>query len=220
MEEISNTTLYLNYNSLNNSYDTGEESISNLTNTNKIIKISTELNGNCKSKSQPKKLNSIKLKRPENTPNSLRNFCKSKTFEPKSSNINLLFHKILTENVPVIAKITHISKNDTLSKILNKIDFNIDNRTFLRVKYNRRKGVLYIKFRNKIYYNYYYFHLNKKHYHKGLPCVNMTKVEDNINIWNIDPISEEKKIFNIIDQEKQNNFFYSIIYEQYKDYNI
>lgn len=217
MEDISyNTTFYSNYNSTNNSADTGEESISSLTNINKIIKINTQLNG--KSKSQPKKTNSIKLNRPENTLNFFSNFWKSKTFEPKSS--NLYYQNILIENVPVTAKVTNIPKNDKLSKILKKINFNIDKQTFLRIKYNRIKGVLYIKFRNIIYYNYYYLNLNKKHYYKGLPCVNITKVKNNINIWDIDPQSEEEKIFKIKCKKKKNNFFYSLIYDEYKDYNL
>ena len=218
MEDISyNTAFYSNYTSLNNSADTGEESISSLTNINKIIKINTQLNG--KSKSQPKKTNSIKVNRPENTLNSFSNFCKSKTFEPKSSNL-YLYQNILIENVPVTAKVTNIPKNDKLSKILKKINFKIDKQTFLRIKYNRIKGVLYIKFRNKIYYNYYYLNLNKKHYYKGLPCINITKVKNNINIWDIDPQSEEEKIYKINYKKKKNNFFYSLIYDEYKDYNL
>ena len=219
MEDISyNTAFYSNYTSLNNSADTGEESISSLTNINKIIKINTQLNG--KSKSQPKKTNSIKLNRPEKTLNSFINFCKSKTFEPKSS--NLYFQNILIENMPVTAKVTNIPKNDTLSKILKKINLKIDKQTFLHIKYNRIKGVLYIKFRNKIYYNYYYLNLNKKHYYKGLPCINITKVNDNINIWDIDidPRSEEEKKFIINYKKKKNNLFYSLIYYKYKDYNL
>ena len=126
-----------------------------------------------------------------------------KALSPKPSYLS--FKNILDEFTPVIGKISNLPKNKKLYKIFRKINARIDNRTFLRIKYNKRTGILFIKFRNKYYYNYYYSLLNGRQFNEGLPNVEISKIEEDNFLW-IKKADEEDKVF--YDKKVENNLFY------------
>ena len=151
-----------------------------------------------------------------------KNFHVEKNKRPKSvkSSFSALyssFNNILIEYIPVTAKIINVPKNRNLDTILKKIDVNIDRRTFICLKYNKKKGVLFIKFRNKFYFNYYYYYFKDKSIYKNYPPLIMTKIEESINLWRTNPKEEEIKRFPIFhNRDEENNFNYFYITLNFK----
>jgi hypothetical protein len=124
------------------------------------------------------------------------------------------FNNILIEYIPVPAKVSNIPKNQNIKIISKKIDANIDKKTFICMKYNKKKGVLFIKFRNIFYYNYYYYYFKGRSFYKKDPCGNylpleMVKIEETNDLWTKNLKEEEIKEYTIGDEE--NNEFYLYI---------
>jgi hypothetical protein len=91
---------------------------------------------------------------------------------------------ILIQNIlPIVGKVINLPKNSSLKEIINRIDARIDDRTFLKLKYNKRLGLLYIKFRNEIYYNYYSCLFNGRSYFRNGEYLKITEIQENENLW-------------------------------------
>ena len=149
---------------------------------------------------------------------SKKNFNRSKSMDFDLTVLNKSFENLLAEYIPVTAILINAPKNYDLNKIYKKINQKIDGRTFLRLKYDKKEGILFIKFRNKYYYNYYFSYLNRKAMFEGLPFVEFFQVEDNLNLWNLNPKFEEEKIFILSDESKKQDydFYKNYIYKEFK----
>lgn len=130
---------------------------------------------------------------------------RSKSLSTKLHPSNLSFKSILDEFIPVVAKALNFPKNGKLKDIFKRININIDNRTFIRIKYIKKTGVLLIKFRNIFYYNYYYSLFKDRKIYKNLPNIKMYKIEEDILLWQKNS-EEEDMTFSHINEG--NNFIY------------
>lgn len=135
---------------------------------------------------------------------------RSKTIKPKFSNLFHSFNKILSEIIPVTAKVAGIPKNQNLDLIYQKINVNIDNKTFIFLKYNKKNGNLFIKFRNKYYFNYYYSYFKNRSYFYGLPKIKMTRIEETRGLWDINNKNEQLKELTINNNDVDNSFYHYI----------
>ena len=100
----------------------------------------------------------------------------------------------LIQNIlPIVAKVINLPKNASFKEIIERIDARIDDRTFLKLKYNKRLGVLYIKFRNEIYYNYYSYLFNGRSYFRNGEYLKMIEIQENENLWTQ---NEDEEILN------------------------
>ena len=179
---------------------------SDYTKINILIKEEPKLNEIHKNKSYPK--NSINYKYKYKY-----KYLKSKTINYDSSAVKASFDNILVEYIPVNGMLINVPKNYNFQKIINKINVNCDARTFLCIKYNRKEGKLYIKFRNIYFYNYYYYYLHNRPFINGQPEMKLCKVENNINIWDINPKYEEIKYFKIVKENYSYDFYNNYIKE-------
>lgn len=142
---------------------------------------------------------------------------RSKSIKHKFSNLYNSFNKILSEFIPVTAKVVGIPKNQNLDLIIKKINVNIDNKTFICLKYNKKNGILYIKFRNKYYFNYYYTYFKNKSYYNDSPKLKMIKIEETKGLWEINDKNEQfKKI--IINNDNEDNYFYHYILSNFSEF--
>lgn len=138
---------------------------------------------------------------------------RAKSIKPSFSSLYTSFNRIFTENTPVTVKVINILKNQKLADIFRKINANIDNKTFIILKYIKNKGDLYIKFRNIYYYNYYYSYFKGKVFF-GNKILQMIKIEENHNLWTVNSDKEEIFIPKIINGD---DFFYqSYIRQNFK----
>ena len=134
---------------------------------------------------------------------------RSKSLLVRFSGLYSSFNKIMLEFLPVTAKVFNIPKNQKIDEIIEKIDAHIDNRTFIRFKYNKKNGDLFIKFRNIFYFKFYCYYFKGKHYFKASPIIKMIKFEEENGMWDINPKNEEaKKMTNFAGH--QNHFFYDL----------
>ena len=98
-----------------------------------------------------------------------------------SITFNMFF---LIQNIlPIVAKVINLPRNSSFKEIIDRIDARIDDRTFLKLKYNKRLGVLYIKFRNEIYYNYYSYLFNGRSYFRNGEYLKMIEIQEKENLW-------------------------------------
>ena len=170
-------------------------------------------NSNILLKEEPK-INEIHKRNsyPNNSNNSKYEFYKSKTMNYDPSDAKTFFDNILIDYIPVDAMLINVPKNYDFEKIINKINANCDPRTFLCIKYNRREGVLYIKFRNIYFYNYYYYYLHNRSFDNNRQQkMELHTVENNINIWNINTKYEDIKIFKIAKENSSYDFYNNYI---------
>lgn len=144
---------------------------------------------------------------------------RSKSLLVRFTGLYSSFNKILLEFIPVTVKVLNIPKNQKIDEIIEKIDAHIDNRTFLRFKYNKKNGDLFIKFRNNFYFKFYCYYFKEKHYFRHTPSIKMNKIEEKKGMWVINPkIEEEKKMTNF--NGHQETFFYNYYkYKLFKDFN-
>ena len=153
----------------------------------------------CRIKSSLKELKSAKERK------------RSKSFKTGFS--GLYFNNIFLEILPLTAIIFHIPKNQKINLIFDKLCARIDNREFIRFKYNKKNGVVYIKFRNIFYYNYYFNYYKNRTFFKNTPILQMTKIEENKGMWAVNPFEEEEKKLNFnesLDEDScfHNNYLY------------
>ena len=197
-----------NFIQLNSPVNTVENNYSNMEQT-AISKTDSYKNEIHKKKSYP----NLKDKN-----SSKKNFNRSKSMDFDLTVLNKSFENLFAEYIPVTAILINAPKNYDLNKIYKKINQKIDNQTFLRLKYDKKEGILFIKFRNKYYYNYYFSYLNRKAIFEGLPFVEFLQVEDNLNLWSLNPKFEEEKIFILSDESKKQDydFYKNYIYKEFK----
>ena len=119
--------------------------------------------------------------------------------------------------LPITVKIINLPKNLKLKKIRKRIDARIDKKTFLCLKYNKTFGVLYIKFRNEVYCNYYYYLLNGKIYDKKYNdnILEMIDIKDNENLWTPN-LDENIRIYKNILKYEGDNFNFSLLEKIYR----
>ena len=200
-------TLFLNnFIHINSPVNAVEKNISNMEQTT-ISKTDSFKNEIHKKKSYP------------NLPSlSKKSFNRSKSMDFDLSVLNKSFENLLAEYIPVTAILINVPKNYDLKKIFKKINQKIDNQTFLRLKYDKKEGVLFIKFRNKYYYNFYFSFLNRKVFFGDLPFMELFPVEDNLDLWILNPKFEEEKIFILSNESKKQDydFYKNYIYKEYK----
>jgi len=124
----------------------------------------------------------------------------------------ILFQNIL----PITVKIINLPKNLKLKKIRKRIDARIDKKTFLCLKYNKTFGVLYIKFRNEVYCNYYYYLINGKIYDEKYNdnILEMIEIKDNENLWTSN-LDENIRIFKNNHKYEGDNFNFLLL-EKYR----
>ncbi len=201
-------TFLNNFIQLNSPVNTVENNYSNMEQT-AISKTDSYKNEIHKKKSYPNL---------QDKNSSKKNFNRSKSMDFDLTVLNKSFENLLAEYIPVTAILINAPKNYDLNKIYKKINQKIDNQTFLRLKYDKKEGILFIKFRNKYYYNYYFSYLNRKAMFEGLPFVEFFQVEDNLNLWNLNPKFEEEKIFILSDESKKQDydFYKNYIYKEFK----
>ena len=132
---------------------------------------------------------------------------RSKSVLVRFSDSYSAFNKIILEFIPVTVLVFGVPKNQKIDEIIERIDAHIDNRTFIRFKYNKKNGYLYIKFRNNFYYKFYCYYFKGKHYFKGTPSIKMIKIEEENGMWDINPKFEEEKDMTNFNGH-QDNFLY------------
>lgn len=159
-----------------------------------------------------------KTEKKENVINGTKKY-RAKSLLVRFSDLYSSFNKIILEFIPVTAKVYSIPKKQKIDNIIEKIDAHIDNRTFIRFKYNKKNGNLFIKFRNIFYFKFYCFYFKGKHYLKNTPLIEMIKIEEENGMWEINPkIEEEKKMTNF--SGLQDNFFYNYFkFKKYREIN-
>jgi hypothetical protein len=117
--------------------------------------------------------------------------------------------------LPITVKIINLPKNLKLKKIRKRIDARIDKQTFLCLKYNKTFGVLYIKFRNEIYYNFYSYLFNGRTYYKNGKYLKMIEIQENENLWT--PNADEEILMLHFDNAKpKDNFYISYIEKNFR----
>lgn len=131
----------------------------------------------------------------------------------KSRKTFILFQNIL----PITVKIINLPKNLKLKKIRKRIDARIDNKTFLCLKYNKTFGVLYIKFRNEVYCNYYYYLINGKIYDEKYSdnILEMIDIKDNEDLWTPN-LDENIRIFKNNHKYEGDNFNFYLLEKDYR----
>ena len=161
-----------------------------------------------KSCSKGSKIN-FNIREKKEKPNNELKKIRSKSLLVRFSGLYSSFNNIILEYLPVTAKVLNIPKNQKIDKIIEKMDAHIDNRTFIRFKYNKKNGNLFIKFRNIFYFKFYCYYFKGKHYFKASPIIKMIKFEEENGMWDINPKNEEaKKMTNFAGH--QNHFFYDL----------
>ncbi len=117
--------------------------------------------------------------------NSQSNICKNdrkrRSNSVRSISLNMFF--LIQNLIPITAKVINLPKNLNLKKIYNRINARIDDRTFLRLKYNKKLGILYIKFRNEIYYNFYSCLFKDRSYFRIGKYLEMKIIKENESLW-------------------------------------
>lgn len=124
-----------------------------------------------------------------------------------------LFQNVL----PITVKIINLPKNLKLKKIRKRIDARIDKKTFLCLKYNKTLGVLYIKFRNEVYCNYYYYLVKGRIYDEKYNdnILEMIDIKDNENLWTPN-LDENIRIFKNNHKYEGDNFNFSLLEKYYR----
>ena len=165
-----------------------------------------------------KSTNILNKKEKKEQANNQLNKKRSKSLIVRFSDLYSSFNKIIKE-FPITAIVYGIPKNQKIDEIIKRIDAHIDNRTFIRFKYNKKNGNLYIKFRNIFYFRFYCCYFKGKQYFNGTPSIKMIKIEEKNGMWEINPkFEEEKEMANF--NGHQDNFFYkNYIYEFVKKNN-
>jgi hypothetical protein len=130
-----------------------------------------------------------------------------------SISLNIIF---LIQNIlPITVKVINFPRNLSLKEIKQRIDVRIDDRIFLKLKYNKRLGVLYIKFRNEIYYNFYSCLFNGRTYYKNGKYLKMIEIQENENLWT--PNADEEILMLRFDNSKsKDNFYISYIEKNFR----
>jgi hypothetical protein len=113
----------------------------------------------------------------------------------------------LIQNIlPITVKVINLPKNLSLKEIKKQIDANIDDKTFLCLKYNKKYGILYIKFRNELYYNYYSFYFKGRYFYTNKYNPKMIDIKENANLWTS---NQNEEILNFyFNNRKPDNFYY------------
>jgi hypothetical protein len=146
----------------NNSTKTNEEekSLINIEKNKRPINNSKILKG-----ANEKRFFKTEVKPINSHSNIAKNDKKRRSNSVGSISLNIIF---LIQNIlPITVKVINFPRNLSLKEIKQRIDVRIDDRIFLKLKYNKRLGVLYIKFRNEIYYNFYSYLFNGRTYYKN-----------------------------------------------------
>jgi len=95
--------------------------------------------------------------------------------------LNMFF--LIQNLLPITVKVINLPKNLNLNIIYKRINARIDDRTFIRLKYNKKFGILYIKFRNEIYYNFYSHLFKGRSYFRKGKYFEMKIIKENESLW-------------------------------------
>lgn len=127
------------------------------------------------------------------------------------------FNNIALEFIPLTAIIFNIPKNLKIKIVFKKLCARIDKREFIRFKYNKKTGIVYIKFRNIFYYNYYFYYFKNRNFFKNTPPIQMIKTEEINGMWAVNPLEEEEisMKFNEL-SDKDYNFYNNYLALNYK----